>query len=217
MREIHRGDAEFTRRTQRTPNPDMLIGPSTVCTFGDRARVIHDAGIAVVDGMIKAVGPYAPLRKKYPALRRYNVPGSVWIPGLICAHHHFYSTFARGLSPIKPPRNFLEVLKYMWWRLDRNLTLEDVYYSALIPLIECVRTGTTTVIDHHASAHAVRGSLGRIADAVRAAGIRANLCYEVSDRDGPEISSEGIAENAGFLSSIERQSRILQSRSKFAI
>jgi len=182
-----------------------LFGPAAVCTFGDHPRVIPDAGIAVRDGLIIAVGPYARIKKKYPSLTAYGGPrGGVWMPGLICAHHHFYSSFARGLAPIRRPRNFVEVLKFMWWRLDRNLTLDDVYYSALIALIECVKSGTTTVIDHHASATCVRGSLRRIADAVRAVGIRANLCYEVSDRDGPAVAASGLAENAEFLSSVAR-------------
>ncbi|MBI4179611.1 putative aminohydrolase SsnA [bacterium] len=178
----------------------LLIGPATVCTFGDRPRVLPDAGVAIEDGVIRDVGPYAKLSKSYRSHTAIRTRNSVILPGLICAHHHFYSTFARGLAPAKTPRNFVEVLKYMWWRLDRNLTLEDVYYSALIPLIECIKSGTTTVIDHHASAHAVRGSLGKIADAARVAGVRVNLCYEVSDRDGPAIAAEGIAENSEFLS-----------------
>lgn len=188
----------------RNSDSGLLLGPAIVCTFGDHPRVLHDSGVAIRDGSILDVGSYRALLKKYPSLRRHDTRGSVLMPGLICAHHHFYSTFARGLGPIKTPRNFVEVLKYMWWRLDRNLSLEDVYYSALIPLIECVKSGTTTVIDHHASASAVRGSLRRIAAAVRLTGLRANLCYEVSDRDGPKIAEEGLAENAEWLSEVSR-------------
>ena len=183
----------------------LLIGPATVCTFGDRPRVLASAGIAVSEGVIAAVGPHAALRRRFPSFRRYDTSGpSVILPGLICAHHHFYSTFARGLGPIKRPKNFVDVLRYMWWRLDRNLTLDDVYYSAAIALIECVKSGTTTVIDHHASARAVRGSLRAVARAVSDVGLRANLCYEVSDRDGPKIAAEGIEENAGFLSDVSQ-------------
>ncbi|OGH56998.1 MAG: hypothetical protein A3I06_08245 [Candidatus Lindowbacteria bacterium RIFCSPLOWO2_02_FULL_62_12] len=194
---------------------NLLLGPATVCTFGDRPRVLQNAAVVVAGGIIREVGPCRDLVKRYREFQRYDTGGAVLMPGLICAHHHFYSTFARGLGPARTPRNFVEVLKYMWWRLDRNLTLEDVYYSALIPLIECVRAGTTTVIDHHASAYAVRGSLQKIAEAVRAVGVRANLCYEVSDRDGPDIAAEGIEENCGFLSSMSNpKSKIQNLKSK---
>jgi putative selenium metabolism protein SsnA len=72
-----------------------------------------------------------------------------------------------------------------------------VSLSAQIPLIECIRNGTTTVIDHHASPAAREGSLDLIEAAVREAGIRASLCYEVSDRN---VAGGGIAENERFIS-----------------
>jgi len=81
--------------------------------------------------------------------------GKVLMPGLINAHMHFYSTFARGLTKAKPSRNFLEILNNLWWRLDKKLGHADTYYSAIIPLIDAIRKGTTTIIDHHASPFAI--------------------------------------------------------------
>jgi hypothetical protein len=49
------------------------------------------------------------------------------------------------------------------------LTKEDIYYSSLIPLIECIRNGTTTIIDHHESQSCQKGSLEEIAKAVKEA------------------------------------------------
>jgi putative selenium metabolism protein SsnA len=112
---------------------------------------------------------------------------------------HFYSTMVRGLGKIEPAVDFTDVLKKLWWRLDKQLILDDCYYSALIPLIDAVKKGTTTLIDHHASPFAVTGSLDRIASAAREVGLRACLCYEVSDRDGADIAMEGIKENVGFI------------------
>ena len=77
--------------------------------------------------------------------------------------------------------------------------MEDVRYSALVCLVDAVRHGTTTLIDHHASPNAIDGSLDVIADVVIASGVRASLCYEVSDRDGDERAQWGLAENARFL------------------
>jgi putative selenium metabolism protein SsnA len=98
-----------------------------------------------------------------------------------------------------PPQDFRQILERLWWRLDKQLTEEDIYYSALVPLLDCVRNGTTTIMDHHASPCAVAGSLGIIAKAVETVGIRANLAYEVSDRDGKKIAQEGIRENVAFI------------------
>ena len=80
--------------------------------------------------------------------------------------------------------------------LDKALSDEDITLSAQLPLIECIRNGTTTVIDHHASPAARDGSLDLIESAVRQAGLRASLCYEVSDRNTP---GGGIEENERFI------------------
>jgi putative selenium metabolism protein SsnA len=134
-----------------------------------------------------------------PSLERIDAAGRLVMPGYINAHTHCYSTFARGMPGTgRPASTFGEVLRGLWWRLDRALNLEDVYYSALSPLIDSVRSGVTSIIDHHAGPSAVSGSLDRIAAAAALLGLRVNLCYEVSDRDGEETALEGIRENAAF-------------------
>jgi len=125
------------------------------------------------------------------------------MPGLINAHTHLYSAFARGLTRTKPAHDFPAVLRNLWWRLDSALSTEDCYHSALVMLIDSIRHGTTTVIDHHASPGALGGSLDAIARAVRETGLRACLCYEVSDRDGEEKAKEGIEENAAFIAAAQ--------------
>jgi putative selenium metabolism protein SsnA len=123
-------------------------------------------------------------------------------PGNICAHTHFYGAFARGMAaPGDPPKDFPEILERLWWKLDKALTPDDVHYSALVCLIDAVKHGTTTLIDHHASPNAIEGSLDVVAGAVEEAGLRACLCYEVTDRDGPERARAGIEENLRFIKS----------------
>jgi putative selenium metabolism protein SsnA len=83
--------------------------------------------------------------------------------------------------------------------VDRALLDEDITLSAQIPLIECIRNGTTTIIDHHASPGMSTGSLDLIEKAVRQAGLRASLCYEVSDRN---VMGGGVEENERFIKKI---------------
>jgi putative selenium metabolism protein SsnA len=104
-------------------------------------------------------------------------------------------------APGVPPKDFPEILERLWWRLDKALTLDDVRYSALVCLVDAIKHGTTTLIDHHASPNAIEGSLDVIAGAVEEAGLRASLCYEVTDRDGPERAKAGIEENLRFIKS----------------
>ncbi|HEX7410543.1 MAG TPA: amidohydrolase family protein, partial [Bacteroidales bacterium] len=118
-----------------------------------------------------------------------------------CGHHHVYSALARGMgAPKKNPENFLEILQYVWWTLDKALDLEMIRYSALTTAIACAKNGVTFAIDHHASPFAIEGSLETIANAFDEVGVGHLLCYEISDRDGLEIARKGLAETAAYLS-----------------
>jgi putative selenium metabolism protein SsnA len=174
----------------------LLISNGTVVTLGERNRVLGGHDVLCEDDRIAAVAPHDPARI---ADRVVDARGKVVMPGFINAHTHFYSALARGLGKAAPSADFAEVLEHLWWRLDRALTVEDCRVSALVTLIDAVRHGTTTLIDHHASPGAVRGSLAALADAVTTVGLRACLCYEVSDRDGAGVAADGLAENAAFI------------------
>lgn len=178
----------------------LLIGNGKVITR-DSMRPIIDSGCVAIDGKkIVEVGTTSDLKAKYSDARFIDAKGKLIMPGFINTHMHYYSTFARGMANDSPPATkFSEILKGLWWRLDKVLTMDDVYYSAIVPMIEQIKCGVTTVFDHHASPYAVKGSLFKIAEAAEAIGIRSNLCYETSDRDGEKIIDEGIAENVEFI------------------
>ncbi len=115
-------------------------------------------------------------------------------------HHHAYSALSRGMgAPKETPQNFHEILKYIWWTLDKCLDPAMIESSALVTAIACLKAGSTFVIDHHASPFAVRGSLGIIAKAFERVGVSHLLCYEISDRDGLHVAREGLAETDNYL------------------
>ncbi|HLX32142.1 MAG TPA: amidohydrolase family protein [Gaiellaceae bacterium] len=128
-------------------------------------------------------------------------PGSgLVLPGNVCAHTHLYSALARGMPyTLEPPRDFLQILQRVWWRLDRALDEDSIRASALVGGMEALLSGTTTLIDHHASPNAIDGSLDVVADALESLGLRSALCYETSDRDGSERAQAGVDENRRFL------------------
>ena len=182
--------------------PPLLIENGIILTAGAAPAVLHGHSLLLAKGRVSRLAPTRAFRDFRG--RRLDASRQVVMPGLINAHTHFYSAFARGLTKTRPAANFGAVLKNLWWRLDSALSPEDCYTSALLGLIDSIRHGTTTIIDHHASPHAVGGSLGLIAKAVRATGLRACLCYEVSDRDGPRIARAGLEENAAFIRHCQR-------------
>src|SRR5215471_11135858 len=189
---------------------DILIGNGTVVTLGTQNQLVEKGAVLVHDGRIEAIGKDVTLRQKYPEAEYADAQGGLIMPGFLCTHTHFYAAFARGMAiPGDPPRNFSEILERLWWRLDKLLTLEDTRASAEIFMVDAIRSGTTGVIDHHASPNAVEGSLDVIADAVEQAGIRTCLAYEVSDRDGLGVVADGIRENERFIRSLraERKSQ----------
>jgi putative selenium metabolism protein SsnA len=162
-------------------------------------RVLYGHTLLIEDGKIARIAPAAELADV--DADPLDLSGRIILPGFIDLHTHLYSTFARGLHTVQPAADFTGVLKNLWWKLDRALSLEACYYSAMPVLFEAIRCGTTTIIDHHASPHAVRGSLAALKRALTETGVRGCLCYEVSDRDGEAAAADGIAENAEFLSS----------------
>lgn len=171
-----------------------------VATLGENNRVLWNATVVIDGELIAAVGDAPTMKQQYPGAEVIDCAGKIILPGFICTHHHFYSTMARGMGiPGEPASNFVEILERLWWKVDRALDDESITLSAQLPLIDCIRNGTTTVIDHHASPGMREGSLDLIESAVRQAGLRASLCYEVSDRN---VTGGGAAENQRFIKKV---------------
>lgn len=108
--------------------------------------------------------------------------GRYLLPGLVLGHSHIYSSFARGWVTPFHPQSFEDILKQMWWKLDRALDLDMIYASGRMAAYNFVQQGVTTVIDHHASG-TIKGSLNALAKAIVDEGhMRGIFCFEASDR-----------------------------------
>jgi len=165
---------------------------------------VKKADIYIKDGKIDAVAS----KIKRSGVKEIDASGKVVLPGFICAHHHLYSTMARGMGiPGVPAKNFNEVLDRLWWPLDKAIDKEDLYLSALYAIGECIRWGTTTIIDHHESQNFQTDSLDAIMRAVEKAGIKAALTLGASDRYGKGL--EGVKENGRFLKKLKKENHPL--------
>jgi len=169
-----------------------LTGGTVLASLDPPAVVTTD--VAIEDGVVTAVGP-AP-----EGATRIDCTGCLVVPGNVNAHMHLYSVLARGMPyRLDPPQDFVQILQRVWWRLDRALDTDSIRASALAGGMDALLTGTTTLVDHHASPEAIDGSLDVIAQALADIGLRSVLCYEVTDRDGPERAAAGVEENRRFL------------------
>lgn len=129
----------------------------------------------------------------------YDAGGRLLTVPLVNFHDHFYSRLAKGLPLNKPMNNFQNVLKNLWWDLDKKLTLDMVKASAQMSVIEAIKNGVTYIFDHHSSPIAADGSLGKIAEILVENSIRGALCFETTDRNGAALSKTGLEENINFL------------------
>ena len=180
----------------------MIIKNATIVTFGEPNVFINNGAVRIdADGKIEAIRTeketaFEPIRDE----EVIDANGQYLMPAGICAHTHFYGAYSRGMYiPGDAPDAFPSILEKLWWKLDKSLDEKANYYSAMVCLLDAIHNGTTTLIDHHASPNSIPGSLDVLAKAVMESGIRASLCYEVTDRDGKKKSDQGIEENARFI------------------
>jgi putative selenium metabolism protein SsnA len=167
-------------------------------------EIIENKSILIQGDVIKKIDTTDNLLQENPGEEILDAKNQYIMPGLICAHTHFYGAYSRGLAiPGDPPAAFPEILSNLWWALDKALDEESVASSAWVCIIDAIKHGNTSLFDHHASPNAIANSLDLIADVVDQSGIRASLCYEVTDRDGEQKAREGINENVRFITRIK--------------
>lgn len=181
----------------------MLILKNVTAVQFSPAQVQHNVDIAIEGSEIVNVGHG--LAGDYPQATLKEMHGRIVMPGIVCAHNHFYSGLSRGImAQIPPSPDFISTLKNLWWRLDRALDEESLYYSGLICALEAIKSGCTSVIDHHASPHYIAGSLSTLRNAFLKAGLRGMTCFETTDRNGGmEEIEAGIEENVNFARLID--------------
>ena len=186
---------------------NILIGNGILVTRDPSNPYIENGAVLIEGTHIKAVGTTQALKKNYGEATYIDAHNMLIMPGYINAHHHAYSAFARGMIIVdNHPKDFLEILEGTWWHLDNNLSLKATYDSGIATFISSIKNGVTTVIDHHASYKASKGSLTELSKAADLLGLRVCLSYEISDRNGTEQMMKAVKESFDFALKVsERQ------------
>lgn len=189
----------------------IIVGNGRIITRDEDNPYMENGAVCIEGTKIAEIGDLENLREKYSEAEFIDAKGGIIMPGLINTHHHIYSAMARGFSmPGYAPKNFLDILEGLWWKLDRKLTMKQISLSAYATYLDCIRNGVTTVFDHHASYGTILGSLFTISDAAKDLGIRTCLCYEISDRDGKQKMEEAVKENIDFFDCVSKSGDDMQ-------
>lgn len=181
----------------------MLILKNVTAAQLYPAMVMENVDIAIEGDILHDIGPG--LSQRYPQAQVKEMHGRLVMPGIVCSHNHFYSGLSRGIQAnIAPCPDFISTLKNLWWKLDRALDEESLYYSGLVCSIEAIRSGCTAVIDHHASPNYIAGSLSQLRNAFLKVGLRGITCFETTDRNsGLKEQQAGVEENIRFAREID--------------
>ena len=125
---------------------ETLIAGGSVVTV-DNEFTVHDVGwVHVVDTAIASVGAgAAPAELVARADRVIDAKGGAVMPGMVNAHTHLFQTFFRGLADDK---SLLDWLRDCVWPGAVHLDRESAKLAAMLGLVENLRTGATSVIDH---------------------------------------------------------------------
>lgn len=162
------------------PTGGILLTGGAVVTV-DEEFTIHDPGwVHVIDDRIVAVGAGSPPRALMETIGRViDTTGSAVMPGMVNAHTHLFQTFFRGLADDKP---LLDWLRECIWPAAVHLDRESAHLAAMIGLVENLRSGATSVIDHQ-YIHIDEGIDDGVCSAADQLGVRFVLARGWSDRN----------------------------------
>ncbi|WP_336002625.1 5'-deoxyadenosine deaminase [Halorientalis halophila] len=183
----------------------MLLAGTVVA---DAETVVEDGAVVIADDRIAAVGPETELRERYPDHERREY--DLLAPGLVGGHVHSVQSLGRGIAD---DTSLLEWLTDHVLPMEAALDAEGMALAAELGYLECIESGTTTVIDH-LSVHHADAAFGAAADL----GIRARMGKVLMDRDAPpglaESADEALAESERL---IERYHDACDGRIRYAV
>ena len=155
--------------------------------------VIENAFVAISGDTIESVGQQEPTGK-FDHI--YNLKGKIALPGMINAHHHLYSALAVGMPlPKNNTSNFTEILNEVWWKMDLALGRDTSIACFESGMLDSLKAGTTTIIDHHCSPSFIEGALSLLAETGDKFGLNTSISFEISDRNGQSKFEESLEEN----------------------
>ncbi len=168
----------------------FLIHDAAIVTSDDAATIIDRGWVYTVDDRIIEVGSGDVPRGRLFADVVIDGTNMAVIPGMINGHTHLFQTFFRGLGDDK---SLLDWLRDYIWPTASEMTAAEVGLAATVGLIENLRTGATSVIDHQ-YIHADPATDDAVCAAADRLGVRFLLARGWADRNYEPRLSETAAQ-----------------------
>ena len=123
----------------------LLIEEGAVVTSDDRGTVHRQGWVLIENNHIVEVGGGDAPRHARGADHVLSARGGAVMPGMVNAHTHLFQTFFRGLGDDK---SLLDWLHDYIWPAASVMTPDEIAAATAIGIIENLRTGATSIIDH---------------------------------------------------------------------
>lgn len=172
----------------------MLIAGAVVVTVDPDDRILQPGWVRVENGAISAVSDTA--LEPDDGEEVIDATGQVLMPGLVNTHTHLFQTLLRGVYEERPLAVYLDYI----YRSGVELMPSDSCVSAMLGSLEAIRSGATTVVDHHFLNRIPELAEATI-DGMRAVGVRAVLARTIMDM-GETLPPEVLEDPADGLRAV---------------
>lgn len=156
-----------------------------IATFDDENHEFVGYDILIDGNVIKNISPEIDPRNE----EIIDCSRHIAIPGLVNTHHHFFQILTRNLKGAQDLKLFDWLVYHypIWKKIDEK----EIYYSTKLALVELLKTGATTISDHH-----YLHPLGVRADIME---IQVNIAKELGVRFAPTRGSMTMGVKQGGL------------------
>jgi 5-methylthioadenosine/S-adenosylhomocysteine deaminase len=177
------------------PYCDLLLRGGHVITVDDDGRVLDSGSVAISGDRIVAVGTDAEL-EGWTAARVVDCRNRAVIPGLVDCHNHLFQALVRGLGE---GLSIWPWLREFMWPYAIAISADEARAAVSLGVVEALRAGTTTVIDHHYAPTDV-GTVLAVAEIIETSGLRGVVARGILGR------KTAVAENRGLPDEMYRYS-----------
>lgn len=149
-------------------------------TVDDAGQVLDPGWVLVDDDLVVATGAgEPPVQVSGASDLVLDTTGGTVMPGMVNGHTHLFQTLFRGLADDK---TLLDWLRDCIWPGATELDAEAAHAAATLGLIENLRGGATSVVDHQ-YIHAAPGIDDAVCRAAAEVGVRFLLASGWADRN----------------------------------